>query len=95
MTLALGGISLMTQTQSKMNECEGKPQKNRSSYAMETGQQKLKHKSSTKKMSKRGWRHHTYQLRAPTPLPADSHMAGKKNRCNSSSKEFDVLFWPP
>lgn len=49
MTLALGGISLMTQTQSKMNECEGKPQKNRSSYAMETGQQKLKHKSSTKK----------------------------------------------
>lgn len=42
MTLALGGISLVTLTQSKMIECEGKPQKNQSSYAMETGQQKIK-----------------------------------------------------
>ena len=77
MTLALGGISSMTLTQSKMNECEDKSPKNQSSYAMETGQQKLKCKSSTKNV-KEGLEISHLPIESTTPLPEDSHMAEKK-----------------
>lgn len=60
-----------------MNEYEGKSQKNQSSYAMETGQQKLKCKSSTKNV-KEGLEISHLAIESTTPLPEDSHMAEKK-----------------